>query len=155
MLAWASAGGQSGHMLLEIDFLLRNTLISLYKLHFRKIVPLLEVLPPLEIGYGTPTYASFITNVNRRSNNVNQHAINALESMKNEDKYSNYIANKATNKRFLCSLHKYANLHHHPGGNSKVFDRKLRDAFNRLYKQRNKEPSREQHEAKWNIPTVC
>ena len=111
MLAWVSAGGKAGICSLEIDFLLQNTLISLYKLHFRKILPLPEVLPlPLEIGYGTPMYASFITNVNRRSNNVNQHAINALESMKEEDEYSNYIANKTTNKRFLCSLHKYTNL---------------------------------------------
>ena len=111
-MAWASAGGQSGHMLPDlIDFLLRNTLISLYKLHFRKILPLPEVLPPpLKIGYGTLMYAGFITNVNRRSNNVNQHAINVLESMKDEDEYSNYIANKTTNKTFLYNLHKYTNL---------------------------------------------
>ena len=102
--------GQSGHMLLEIDFLLRNTSISLYKLHFCKTLPLPEVLPPLEIGYGMLMYTGFITNVNCRSNNVNQHAINALESMKYEDEYSNYIANKTTNKRFLCSLHKHTNL---------------------------------------------
>ena len=46
MLAWASAGGKAGTCPLEIDFLLRNTLISLYKLHFRIILPLPEVLPP-------------------------------------------------------------------------------------------------------------
>ena len=57
-----------------------------YKLHFRIIRSLPEVLSPLEIGHGTPMYAGFITNVNRRSDNVNQHA---LESMKEEDKYSN------------------------------------------------------------------
>ena len=104
MLAWASAGGKADISPLEIDFLLRNTLISLYKLRFRIILPLPEVLHPLEIGHGTPMYAGFITNVNRRSNNVNQHAIKALESMKKEDEYSNYIANKTTNERFQCSL---------------------------------------------------
>ena len=44
---------------LEIDFLLRNTLILLYKLHFCIILPLPEVLPSLEIGHGTPMYAGF------------------------------------------------------------------------------------------------
>ena len=134
MLAWASAGGKAGICSREIDFLFRNTLISLYKLHFRKILPLPEVLPLplLEIGYGTPIYASFITNVNRRSNNINQHAINALESMKEEDEYSNYIANKTTNKRFPCSLYKYTNLiQHHAGVNCKLFNLKTN-----LYNQR-------------------
>ena len=79
MLAWASAVGKAGICSLEIDFLLRNKLILLYKLHFCKILPLSEVLPPtLEIGYGTPMYTGFITNVNRRSNKINQHAINPL-----------------------------------------------------------------------------
>ena len=83
----------------------------LYKLHFHIILILPEVLPlPLEIGHGTPMYAGFITNVNHHLNNANQHAINALESMKEEDEYSNYVANKTTDKRFYCSLHFYKNL---------------------------------------------
>ena len=45
MLAWASVGGKAGIHSLEIEFLLRNTLISLHKLHFRIILPLPEVLP--------------------------------------------------------------------------------------------------------------
>ena len=45
MLTWASAGGKAGIHPLEIEFLLRNTLISLYKLHFRIILPLSKVLP--------------------------------------------------------------------------------------------------------------
>ena len=111
MLPWASDGGKAGICPLQIDFLLKITLISLYKLHFRIILPLPEVLPPpLEIGYGTPMYVGFITNVNRRSNNVNQHAINALESMKEENEYSNYVVNKTTNERFQCSLVLYTNL---------------------------------------------
>ena len=37
-------GGKAGIYPLEIDFLLRNTLILLYKLHFCIILPLPEVL---------------------------------------------------------------------------------------------------------------
>ena len=33
--------------------------------------------------------------------------------MKDEDEYSNYIANKTTNKKFVYSIHKYTNLHYH------------------------------------------
>ena len=104
-------GFKAGICPLEIDFLLRNTLISLYELHFCKILPPPKVVPlPLEIGHRTPMYAGFITNVNRCSNNVNQLAINALECMKKEEEYSNYVANKTTNERFECSLHYYTNL---------------------------------------------
>ena len=51
--------GKVGTHPLEINFLLKNTLILLYKLHFRIILPGPEVLPPpLEIGHGTPMYAA-------------------------------------------------------------------------------------------------
>ena len=92
-------GAKRAYAPMEINFLLRNTLISQYKLHFCIILPLPEVFTPLKIGHGTPMYAGFINNVNRRSNNVNQHAINALESMKEEDEYSNYVANKTINEK--------------------------------------------------------
>ena len=104
----------------------------MYKLHFRKILPLPKVLPPpLEIGFRTPMYTGFITNVNCRSNNVNQHAVNTLESMKDEDEYSNCIANKTTNKRFLCRLDKYTNLdQHHSEVNSTLFKSRVLNSLN-------------------------
>ena len=78
-------------------------------MHFRIILPLPKVLPPsLEISHGRRKLV--MTNVNRRSSIVSQHAINALESMKEEDKYGNYIANKTRNERFQYRLHLYKNL---------------------------------------------
>ena len=116
--------------------------MSLYKLHFCKILPLPEILPPLEIGYGTPMYASFITNVNRRSNNVNQHAINALESMKDKDEYSNYGVNKTTNERFQCSLHLYTKLNCYDSVvDSELINRQLPDLSNLPFSQKSLPPS--------------
>ena len=104
-------GGKAGIYPLEIDFLLRNTLILLYKLQFCIILPLPEVYTTLEIGHGTHMYAGFITNVNRRSNNINQHAINALETMKKEDEYSNYVANKTTKMKDSNAVYIYIQIH--------------------------------------------
>ena len=62
------------------------------------------------------TCTFLINNVNRRSNNVNEHV---------EDEYSNHVANKTTNERFQCNVHNiYSRV------DSKPIDRQLPDASN-------------------------
>ena len=100
MLAWASAGGKAGIWPLEIDFLLRNTLISLYKLHFCIILPLPEVLLSPHRNWSWDAHVSWLHDQRQLSLKQHdqflqfQHAIKALEGMKEEDEYSTYVANK-------------------------------------------------------------
>ena len=90
-------------------------------------------------------YAGFITNVNCRSNNINQHAINTLESMKDEANIATTSLIKPKIKDFHVvdiNIRISINIIRESTPNCSIVDCWTRSVVRKLY---NEERSRDQH----------